>query len=553
MELAENAAHPKRPERDIYSVSRLNREVRVLLERGFGSLWLEAEISNFAKPSSGHWYFSLKDATAQVRCAMFRQRNMLCAFTARDGQKVLVRARIGLYEPRGEYQLIVDHMEDAGLGALQRQFEELSAKLEREGLFAAERKRPLPSLPRRIGIITSPTGAAVRDILHVLARRFPAAAVLVYPVPVQGAQAAAEIVAALEAAGRRAECDVLILARGGGSLEDLWAFNDERLARAIVASPIPVITGIGHEIDFTIADFAADMRAPTPSAAAEMVVPDAEEWFSAFVRLGARLQRCMLRRLEEHRERLRWLTGRAALVSPAARLGAQAQRLDELEQCLVRAVRRRLQEHRERLRWLAGRAALMSPSARLTQQRLRLDILEQQLNRAWRQAINSRRERLLPLIRTLECRQSARDAGARLRHRQRRRRCHSSQCRGRQAGHDHRSAPCPRQGSRQNRRPVVMRGSRAAFASIVWGCALLARSPHALGVDLPHENAVPGGVKILRLNSTATSMPYVDTDGHRALVVQDGATWVAVIGIPLAAPLGVAAGDGARSQRHARA
>ena len=401
MELAENAAHPKRPERDIYSVSRLNREVRVLLERGFGSLWLEAEISNFAKPSSGHWYFSLKDATAQVRCAMFRQRNMLCGFTPKDGQKVLVRARIGLYEPRGEYQLVVDHMEDAGLGALKRQFEELSAKLEREGLFAAERKRPLPSLPRRIGIITSPTGAAVRDILHVLARRFPAAAVLIYPVPVQGAQAAAEIVAALEAAGRRAECDVLILARGGGSLEDLWAFNDERLGRAIVASPIPVITGIGHEIDFTIADFAADMRAPTPSAAAEMVVPDAEEWFSAFVRLGARLQRCMRRRLEDHRERLRWLTGRAALVSPAARLGAQAQRLDELEQCLVRAVRRRLQEHRERLRWLAGRTALMSPSARLAQQRLRLDILEQQLNRAWRQAINSRRERLLPLIRTL--------------------------------------------------------------------------------------------------------------------------------------------------------
>jgi exodeoxyribonuclease VII large subunit len=284
---------------------------------------------------------------------------------------------------------------------LKRQFEELSAKLEREGLFAAERKRPLPSLPGRIGIITSPTGAAVRDILHVLARRFPAAAVLVYPVSVQGAQAAVEIVAALEAAGRRAECDVLILARGGGSLEDLWAFNDERLARAIVASPIPVITGIGHEIDFTIADFAADVRAPTPSAAAELVVPDAEEWLGAFVRLGTRLQRGMRRRLEEHRERLRWLAGRAALVSPAARLSAQAQRLDELEQCLVRAVRRRLQEHRERLRWLTGRAALVSPSTRLTQQRLRLEILDQQLSRAWRQVINSRREKLLPLMRTL--------------------------------------------------------------------------------------------------------------------------------------------------------
>ncbi len=373
----------------------------MLLERGFGSLWLEAEISNFSKPSSGHWYFSLKDAAAQVRCAMFRQRNMLCAFTARDGQKVLVRARIGLYEPRGEYQLIVDYMEDAGLGTLRRLFEELSTKLEREGLFAAQRKRRLPSLPKRIGIITSPTGAALRDILHVLARRFPATAVLIYPVSVQGAQAAGEITAAVEAAGRRGECDVLILARGGGSLEDLWAFNDERLARAIAASPIPLITGIGHEIDFTIADFAADVRAPTPSAAAELVVPDAQEWLSALLQLGVRLQRCMRRRLEEHRERLRWLTGRAGLVSPVARLSAQAQRLDELEQGLVRALRRRLQENRQRLRWLTGRAAMVGPSARLSQQLLRLNNLDARLSRAWRLELSSRRERLLPLIRTL--------------------------------------------------------------------------------------------------------------------------------------------------------
>ena len=401
MEIAENASPPARPDRDIYSVSRLNREVRVLLERGFGSLWLEAEISNLAKPGSGHWYFSLKDAAAQVRCAMFRQRNMLCGFVPRDGQKVLVRARIGLYEPRGEYQLIVDHMEEAGLGALKRQFEELSAKLKQEGLFAAERKRPLPGLPKRIGIITSPTGAAVRDILHVLARRFPAAAVLIYPVPVQGAQAAAEIVAALEVAGRRAECDVLILARGGGSLEDLWAFNDERLARAVVASPIPVITGIGHEIDFTIADFAADVRAPTPSAAAELVVPDAEEWLNSFVRLGARLQRAVRRRLAERGERLRWLMGRAALLSPTVRLGAHAQRLDELEQSLIRALRRRLQERRERLRWLTGRAALLRPSTRLTQERLGLENLTERLYRGWQNAQSARRERLLPLVRTL--------------------------------------------------------------------------------------------------------------------------------------------------------
>jgi len=401
MDFTPDFASGVRPERDIYTVSRLNREVRAVLERGFGSLWIEAEISNFARPSSGHWYFSLKDAGAQVRCAMFRQRNVVCGFTARDGQKVLVRARIGLYEPRGEYQLIIEHMEDAGLGALKRQFEELSAKLAAEGLFDAARKRALPALPRRIGIVTSPTGAAVRDILHVLARRFPAAPVLIYPVPVQGAQAAADIVAALLLAGRRAECDVLILARGGGSLEDLWAFNDERLARAIVASPIPIITGIGHEVDFTIADFAADVRAPTPSAAAELVVPDAAEWLESVGRLGIRLQRAIRRRLEAHRERLRWLTGRAALVSPAARLAQQTQRLDEFEDRLSRALQRRLLGLRERLAWLGGRAALVSPAAQLARQSLRLHNLEQRMARAALAGLRRSQERLRPLVRTL--------------------------------------------------------------------------------------------------------------------------------------------------------
>jgi exodeoxyribonuclease VII large subunit len=374
-----------RPGRDVYSVSRLNREARTLLERGFGMLWLEAEISNFSRPSSGHWYFCLKDAGAQVRCAMFRQRNILCASVARDGQKVLVRARIGLYEPRGEFQLIVEHLEDAGLGALQRQFEELRARLGAEGLFSSDRKRPLPALPKRIGVITSPTGAAVRDILHVLARRFPAVGVLIYPVAVQGAQAAAEIVAALKAAGTRQECDVLILARGGGSLEDLWAFNDETLARAIVASPIPVISGVGHEVDFTIADFAADVRAPTPSAAAELVVPDADEWLTAAQRLGARLERCLRRHLAERRERLRWLTGRAAQASPNSRLARETQRLDEFDQRMSRAMNRRLDAHRERLLWLRGRAALVSPAARLAQHRSRLEDLARRIGRVIRQ------------------------------------------------------------------------------------------------------------------------------------------------------------------------
>jgi len=401
MDPAERPGTPVRPERDVYTVSRLNREVRLLLERGLGTLWLTAEISNFARPSSGHWYFSLKDAEAQVRCAMFRQRNQLLNFIAKDGQKVLVRARIGLYEPRGEYQLIVDHMEDAGRGALMRQFDELRAKLAAEGLFAPERKRALPLIPRRIGIITSPTGAAVRDILHVLARRFAAVPVLIYPVPVQGAQASAEILAALELAGRRAECDVLILARGGGSLEDLWAFNDERLARAIAVSPTPIITGIGHEIDFTIADFVADIRAPTPSAAAELVVPDGAEWFAAFGQLAARLTRCTLQQLDAKRDRLRWLSGRATRVSPRAKLAQQSQRLDELEQALSRAMRRRLQASSERLRWLAGRAAVVNPATRLVAQAARIEAARQRLERAWQHGLTRRRERLLPLVRTL--------------------------------------------------------------------------------------------------------------------------------------------------------
>jgi exodeoxyribonuclease VII large subunit len=401
MDTSDRPALGVRPERDIFTVSRLNREVRVLLERGFGNLWLEAEISNLARPSSGHWYFSLKDAAAQVRCAMFRQRNMLCAFAPKDGQKVLVRARIGLYEPRGEYQLIIDHMEDAGQGALKRQFEELRARLAAEGLFAAKRKRALPKLPTRIGVITSPTGAAIRDILHVLKRRFPAIPVLIYPVPVQGVQAAADIIAAIALAGRRADCDVLILARGGGSLEDLWSFNDEGLARAIVASPIPIISGVGHEVDFTIADFAADVRAPTPSAAAELVVPDAEEWLTAFLRLGANLQRCMRRQITDRRERLRWLMGRAAMVSPSARLSQQAQRVDELERRLGRAWQHALNSRRAAFRDRQIRLWQASPIGQVRDAATRHAALVARLQAAILDRLRRARERLLPLVRTL--------------------------------------------------------------------------------------------------------------------------------------------------------
>ncbi len=354
--MAMNRPPDSRPGRDIYTVSRLNREARILLESGLPALWLEAEVSNFARPASGHWYFTLKDATAQVRCAMFRGSNARVRVAPKDGMQVLVRARVGLYEPRGDYQLIAEHLEEAGEGALRRRFEELKARLAAEGLFDEGLKRPLPALPRRIGVITSPTGAAIRDILHVLARRFAAVPVLVYPVPVQGAGAAAEIATALALANARAEVDVLILARGGGSLEDLWSFNEEIVARAIRASSIPVVAGVGHEVDVTIADFAADVRAPTPSGAAELVVPDRAEWLRSLAGIAQRLKQSGNRTVFRARERLAWLGGRLKRVHPRERLTLRAQRLDELEARLGRALRQAL---------AAGRARLLSASRTL--------------------------------------------------------------------------------------------------------------------------------------------------------------------------------------------
>src|SRR5213080_4349874 len=301
------------PAREVYSVTRVNREVRALLERGLPVLWVEGELTNFSQPSSGHWYFTLKDREAQLRCAMFRMRNALVGFTPSASAQVLVRGRISVYEARGEYQLIVEHLEEAGVGALRREFDRLKAKLAAEGLFALEHKRGLPRFPRRIGVITSPSGAALRDILHILARRFPPAPVLIYPTAVQGAAAAPALVAALEIASGRAEVDVLILARGGGSLEDLWAYNDERVARAIYASRLPIVSGVGHEIDFTIADFVADARAPTPSAAAELVAPDGAACLQFLARSAERLAAAMRRELRASGARPS--TSRASIAS----------------------------------------------------------------------------------------------------------------------------------------------------------------------------------------------------------------------------------------------
>ncbi len=341
--------------RDVYSVGRLNREARMLLESGLGVVWVQAEVSNFSRPASGHWYFSLKDRDAQLRCAMFRQRNMLARFTPREGQLVLARGRVSLYEPRGDYQLLIDQLEDAGAGALQRAYEELRARLAAEGLFAIERKRALPVAPARIGVITSPTGAAIRDILHVLAQRFPAAAVLIYPVPVQGVAAAPAIAAALDLASERAECDVLILARGGGSLEDLWAFNDERVARALARCTLPVVAGIGHETDVTIADFVADVRAPTPTAAAQLVVPDRRVWLQRLAQLALRFGTAMRRKLADDAAQLRARHQRLQRAHPGARLTQHAQRLDELELRLRRALDAQLRAAAASLQPLSGR------------------------------------------------------------------------------------------------------------------------------------------------------------------------------------------------------
>ncbi|HDP88764.1 MAG TPA: exodeoxyribonuclease VII large subunit [Thioalkalivibrio sp.] len=385
----------------VLTVSELNREVRLLIERGFPLIWVEGELSNVARPSSGHLYFTLKDRNAQVRCAMFRNRNQLLRFKPADGQQMLVRARVSLYEPRGDYQLIAEHMEEAGHGALQRAFDELKRKLAAEGLFDEAHKRPLPRFPHRVGVITSPTGAAIRDILSVLRRRFPSLPVLVYPVPVQGEAAAPRIAETLARASARKDCDVLILARGGGSLEDLWAFNEEMVARAIHACEIPVISGVGHEVDVTIADFVADVRAPTPSAAAELVSRSAEDLAQGFARYGERLRGLMSQRLQQADVRLIHLARRLEQRHPAQQLRQQAQRLDELEQRLRRAQQRIRERAGERLARAELHLRRLSPARRVERHGDRLATLTRRLHADMDVGLERRATRLAATARAL--------------------------------------------------------------------------------------------------------------------------------------------------------
>ncbi|MGL6229929.1 exodeoxyribonuclease VII large subunit [Aeromonas rivipollensis] len=367
-------------QQQIFTVTRLNSAVRMILEQDLGLVWLTGELSNLAMPSSGHWYFSLKDISAQVRCAMFKGNNRRVPFRPQDGMQVLVQARVSLYEPRGDYQLIIESMQPAGDGMLALRFEELKRRLGAEGLFDEGRKRLLPREPRAVGLVTSATGAALHDMLTVLERRAPDLPVFIYPTQVQGSAATAQIVAAITLANRRAEVDVLIVGRGGGSLEDLWCFNEEAVARAIAGSAIPVVSAVGHEVDVTISDFAADLRAPTPSAAAELVVPDRSARAQRLVHLKQRLVQAISRRQTAARHGFALLQKRLDHQDPKRRLEQQSQRLDELSGRLQQLLNLRLHQGELRLANLELRLQARSPSTLLAAGKRRHQLAEERLH-----------------------------------------------------------------------------------------------------------------------------------------------------------------------------
>lgn len=363
----------------VYTVTHLNRHARLLLEGELGTVAISGEISNLSIPTSGHWYFSLKDSQSQLRCAMFKGNNRSVAFRPKNGDQVLIFGKVTLYEPRGDYQLVAQTMAPAGEGLLKQQYEALKQRLFEEGLFAESLKQPLPPHPARIGIISSPTGAALHDILSVLARRAPHVQVIIYPSQVQGEPAAAQLVAALEAANRRAETDVLILARGGGSLEDLWCFNDERVIRAIAASRLPIVSAVGHEVDFTLSDLVADLRAPTPSAAAELISRDGDAQQAQYQQWQLRLQQAQRRYLLQSRQLLDRLNARLQRQHPRQQLQQQAQQLDQLQARLHRAFRQCFTRAQQRLAQSQLRLSHQHPAQQLHGSRLALQALQTRL------------------------------------------------------------------------------------------------------------------------------------------------------------------------------
>ena len=387
-------------QRLIFTVTQLNSEVNQLLKQSLPALWVEGELSNLVKASSGHYYFSLKDANAQLRCALFKGRPL--HFKPDNGQRVLALGSVGLYEPRGEYQFIVSQLEMAGIGPLQIQFDALKRKLYEEGLFAPEHKKPLPLIPSTIGVITSPTGAAIRDILNILRRRCPQIPVLIYPVLVQGQLAAEQIIKAIAQANHDQRCEVLILARGGGSIEDLWSFNEEPVARAIYNSTIPMVTGIGHEIDFTIADFVADRRAPTPSAAAELISPETDTWLNTINQWHIRLNRSWIRVLKTKTQLLDQLTKRLEQKNPDNQLQQKTQRLDELEQRLQAGMLRLLEHKQIALKQLNTRLITQSPNKFIVQSHQQVTQLHHQLERGMERYLDQHSARLQSLAGQLQ-------------------------------------------------------------------------------------------------------------------------------------------------------
>jgi exodeoxyribonuclease VII large subunit len=388
-------------ERSVFSVSELNSAVARLLEQEFAWIWVEGEISNLATPASGHIYFTLKDAGAQVRCAMFRGRNRELKFRPENGSQVVVRCKVSLYEARGDYQLIVDRMEQAGAGALQKKFEELKQKLATEGLFSEARKRDLPEVPACIGVITSRTGAAIRDVLSVIARRFPSVPVKLFPVPVQGEESAPAICHALELAQQYGACDVLLLVRGGGSLEDLWSFNEESVARAIFSCSIPVVSGVGHEVDITIADFVADHRAATPTAAAESVTPDQQAWMQTLDWYQSRLQQLAGEKISRIGERLSWLRTRLTQQHPLAYLQRLSQRVADIDKRMRITMDYRIRSANDRTQHLHTRLLSCSPAVAIRNYRNHIERLQQQAQFRIRSMVEQRKSHLSTLASTL--------------------------------------------------------------------------------------------------------------------------------------------------------
>ena len=386
----------------VLTPSQLNTLARDMLEGAFPLIWVEAELGNVSRPASGHLYFTLKDARAQVRCAMFKPKSTWLKFAPREGLRVLARGRVTLYEARGEYQMVLDHMEEAGEGALRRAFEELKARLQAEGLFDEARKRPLPAFASRIGVITSPSGAAVRDVLSVLSRRFALVEAEVLPVPVQGAGAAVQITRMLQRAAASGRYDVLVLARGGGSLEDLWAFNDEHLARAIAACGVPVVSAVGQETDFSLADFAADVRAPTPSVAAELLVPGCDDLSRQLRALDARLRALHMQQLRQRMQRADHAALRLNALRPRARLDLLQRRKAEAARRLDAAWRQRLVREQARLRHAAAVLRANHPQRRLTRLRERLVSLSTRPQACIARRLGVDAQRLRALARSLE-------------------------------------------------------------------------------------------------------------------------------------------------------